>query len=171
MKLILSVYLLFFSAQGFSQTGKLIGHLTDTSKSAHDFPFRIIMHQAGGAFSQIAQTDSNGSFQLNNIPPGSYIVFATRSGYRSEIKNHITIKKGQDIEINMPYPKPCIYLYPVGYIPHCPVNKNDAVIPVVYGKPTENVVKEGKEGKVFLGGCVVSGCDPHYYCTVHRIEF
>lgn len=39
------------------------------------------------------------------------------------------------------------------------------VVPIVYGKPAESLIKKAQEGKVHLGGCCVSEDMNHFYCT------
>lgn len=54
----------------------------------------------------------------------------------------------------------------------CPVcNKQDEVIPIVYGLPDPILGEKEKQGKVQLGGCVISDSDPQWYCKRDRIEF
>ena len=55
--------------------------------------------------------------------------------------------------------------------PICPIgNHTNNIIPIVYGLPTPKTMAKAKKGLVHLGGCVLSNCDPHYYCTVHNKE-
>jgi hypothetical protein len=49
--------------------------------------------------------------------------------------------------------------------PSCHVCKSKEVIPIVYGLPSPRLIKDAKKGKFFLGGCVVTGNDPNWYCT------
>ncbi len=54
----------------------------------------------------------------------------------------------------------------------CPVcKKMDEVIEIVYGEPTELTSKKAKEGKVWIGGCVISDEDNKYYCKRDKLEF
>jgi len=32
-------------------------------------------------------------------------------------------------------------------------------------------MKRAKKGKIWLGGCVITECDPKWYCKIHKIEF
>jgi hypothetical protein len=53
----------------------------------------------------------------------------------------------------------------------CPVcHKKDQVIPIRYGKPNKELMQRAKEGKVRLGGCVMSG-RPSRYCKRDDKEF
>lgn len=46
----------------------------------------------------------------------------------------------------------------------CPRCKSKNSIPISYGYPTAKTLKEEKQGKVFLGGCEVTGNDPNRHC-------
>ncbi|MBI1870915.1 MAG: hypothetical protein HYS07_06970 [Chlamydiae bacterium] len=46
--------------------------------------------------------------------------------------------------------------------PKCGSPEN--VIPIVYGYPSQGLMDRADQGKVKLGGCVIGGNDPHYYC-------
>ena len=39
------------------------------------------------------------------------------------------------------------------------------VIPIVYGKPGQELMDEAERGEVKLGGCVISRESPYNYCT------
>lgn len=52
--------------------------------------------------------------------------------------------------------------------PHsCPVCGKDAVAPIMYGLPhfTEELERDIREGKIILGGCVITEHDPQWKCT------
>ncbi|MBI1883479.1 MAG: hypothetical protein HYS08_04645 [Chlamydiae bacterium] len=50
-------------------------------------------------------------------------------------------------------------------MPACPVcGSSENVVRIVYGYPSEKLMKEADEGKVKLGGCVIGGADPRFYC-------
>jgi hypothetical protein len=54
----------------------------------------------------------------------------------------------------------------------CPkCQKNDKVIPILYGEPTEEAMKEIKRGFWRMGGCVVFLDSPNWYCKRDRLEF
>ncbi len=54
----------------------------------------------------------------------------------------------------------------------CPVcQKHDEVIPIIYGEPRKRLFKDSLKGKVRLGGCVISDCDPNWFCKRDEKEF
>jgi len=55
----------------------------------------------------------------------------------------------------------------------CPsCSKKNKVIRILYGYPNDdNVFEKEKEGKLRIGGCVVSNDSPKYYCKRCDLEF
>ena len=49
--------------------------------------------------------------------------------------------------------------------------KNDKVIPILYGEPTQEAMKKSEQGLWHLGGCIVDSDSPKWYCKRDRIEF
>jgi len=114
-------------------------------------------------------TDTTGRFKIENLKLGEYEIKASLIGYgRPGVKE---IKIYQDsttfIEINLAQ---CKYDY-FGQ-PSCPIcNKTDEAIPIVYGESTKNILRKAKKGKILIGGCPISNCDPHWYCKRDKINF
>jgi hypothetical protein len=44
----------------------------------------------------------------------------------------------------------------------------DRLLPIVYGRPASQTQRLAQQGKVVLRGCLISGCDPRYYCPIHK---
>ena len=53
----------------------------------------------------------------------------------------------------------------------CPKCGNPDVVPIVYGEPGLKLIDEERQGKLFLGGCVVGDHDPQKHCKACGIEF
>lgn len=54
----------------------------------------------------------------------------------------------------------------------CPVgNHSNRIVPVTYGLPGDKLRRKAEKGKVKLGGCLISGCDPQWYCKKHNRMF
>ena len=60
-------------------------------------------------------------------------------------------------------------LYDTKICPWC--RKKDNVVPFIYGKPNEELIKKAAEGKVKLAGCSLSNTSPEYYCKSDKLEF
>jgi hypothetical protein len=49
--------------------------------------------------------------------------------------------------------------------PPCPeCGSSEGVVPIIYGYPGEELVEAAERGEVKLGGCIVTGDDPGWYC-------
>jgi len=81
----------------------------------------------------------------------------------------ILVQKGQALEFAITLDGPCLYDHPPGYIPICPENHTDNIIPIVYGLIIQ--IGDSKRDEFLRGGCVVTDCDPNYYCKVHEVKF
>lgn len=54
----------------------------------------------------------------------------------------------------------------------CPVcSKQEAVVPIIYGFPSEQDFRDGQEGKIYLGGCDIQQCQPKFHCKVNKFSF
>ncbi len=50
-------------------------------------------------------------------------------------------------------------------IKKCPRCKSEDVVEIIYGMPTEELLKEiEKKGNYWLGGCCISPDNPDYHC-------
>lgn len=71
-------------------------------------------------------------------------------------------------QASTPPAAPCAYHYPAAHHPACVGGHTDQLLPIVYGRPTPQAVRQAQRGRVVLRGCLVSGCDPRYYCPLHK---
>lgn len=54
----------------------------------------------------------------------------------------------------------------------CPIcEKTDQVIPIMYGLPTEKGFENARSGRVAIGGCLVGGNDPKWFCKRDKEAF
>ncbi|HEX8326674.1 MAG TPA: hypothetical protein VF629_03975 [Hymenobacter sp.] len=67
-----------------------------------------------------------------------------------------------------PAAPPCPYRYPAASRPACVGGHTDRLIPILYGLPSPQMMEQSRQGKVRLGGCEITGCDPRYYCPIHK---
>lgn len=114
-------------------------------------------------------SDNEGKFIFNNVPVGEDIFECSTVGYGTP--RRLTIKIFADstsfIKINL---APCQYdTFGARQCPIC--NKTDVTIPIVYGDPTKKGIKLAKKGEIKLGGCVISHCDPKWYCKRDGVSF
>ncbi len=53
----------------------------------------------------------------------------------------------------------------------CPECSSENAIPIIYGKPGQELVEKAERGEVKLGGCVVSRESPYWYCADCETEW
>ena len=108
------------------------------------------------------------------MTPGHYKIQISGQGQTSVIRDGIVIQKGQDLVLIFTFNGPCLYDHPADYIPICPKNHTDNIIPIVYGLVVttgDKLIKNKKDMKVKYAGCVTTDCDPQFYCKEHDIKF
>jgi hypothetical protein len=105
-----------------------------------------------------------------SLKTGYYDIVVSGKGQPTRINDSILVKKDQLLVLKINLQGPCLYDYPPGYIPVCPRNHTNNIIPIVYGLIGFINKSDSIKDKVRLGECVVTGCDPNFYCTVHGLE-
>jgi hypothetical protein len=109
-----------------------------------------------------------------DIKPGHYKIQISGQGQQTIIRDSIIVLKGQMLVLSFNFTGPCLYDHPANYVPTCPKNHADSIIPIVYGfiaSRGDTFVKDKKDLTVIYAGCVSTGCDPQFYCKEHNIEF
>lgn len=116
----------------------------------------------------------NGVFIYNILNSGRYKIIFSGRGQEAKTIDNIVVEENQILKLKIKIQGPCLYDYPANYIPICPENHIDNIIPIVYGfvgrqlRPKD---QNQKDNDTYSGGCVTTGCDPKFYCTVHKIKF
>jgi len=111
------------------------------------------------------------SFSFEKLVPGSYKITVHKIGSRLETYDNVQVRDIQTTDLAITYPPPCRFIYSDNYTPMCPLGHSDHIVPIVYGLPAKSTMDKSKKEKVHLGGCIVTGCDPRFYCTIHDREF
>ncbi|MCJ7448228.1 MAG: hypothetical protein MUO72_11075 [Bacteroidales bacterium] len=52
----------------------------------------------------------------------------------------------------------------------CPKCGSSKVVKIVYGEPSYEDSLEAEAGKIILGGCVITGNDPHWGCIDCKVK-
>jgi hypothetical protein len=164
MKTLAFFLLTAISVSSFSQTCSLKGHIAFLDDNSDFDNLTILLIQNGEVITG-ATTDSKGNYAINNIPIGIYDLKLTLIGFRDKIIKDFAIKEEVRTE-NFVFPDPCKSSKKV-----CPQGHSDNIIPIIYGYPTNRNLNKAKKGKIKLGGCVVTDCDPKWHCTKHNIDF
>jgi hypothetical protein len=169
MKFIVTQLLILSSLVSFCQRGKINGRITKSDTLIEFYELTVILKHGDSVLTG-AVPDQNGNFTLKEIPDGYYKIVIKRMGYRDDTKDTIKVEKDTTINLTFGYPPPCVFTYVKGHKPSCINGHMDHIIPIKYGLPTTKTMKKAKKGLVHLGGCMITDCDPQYYCTIHKIE-
>ena len=163
--------LLFYLCYGLSvaQTGKLTGHLVVDKNEKK----RIAGHTSiflGIGSSKIAFPDKDLNFSFDSLFSGITLLRIIGAIQMDTLIKNILIQDGKtthlEITLRCKYDKnkkdrTC---------PKC--RKKDQSIPIAYGLLVDTGKKsKQKEKEFFTGGCVISGCDPNWYCKRDKIKF
>lgn len=170
MRHFLLILALISSLLCFSQQAQVSGDIADTTARL-SYESVTIQLRKGGTIVASTLSVYDGTFQFQGIAPGSYWLVFMRSGDRGELRDSVIVSQGQHLQLQVKYPSACPYTYPEGYVPRCPFNHTEGIIPIRYGKPASETSQRAKQGKIRLGGCMVTGCDPQFYCPIHKQEF
>ncbi|GAB2832559.1 hypothetical protein [Ferruginibacter profundus] len=171
MKSLLLITFLFFTGLCFAQT-----------QQNCDAVYDLTIAYKPATIQLLTDTNSFPATNINNIgrktygyiQPGHYKILISGQGQTSIVKDSIWVEQGQKLVLNFKINGPCLYDHPSGYIPTCPKNHTDNIIPIVYGLIAtrgDTFIKDKKEMKIKYAGCVVTECDPQFYCKEHDIDF
>lgn len=171
MKVILYAIFSTLTLTTYCQTGNIKGQITNTDKESDLKYFRIYLtHGDTLVKNKGTIPDSLGNFIISDIPLGQYSLRVQQLGFRDLIVDSLTILNRTILTLNLNYPPPCDKKLAKNEKPKCIDGHTDNIIPISYGLPFKRTLRRAKKGKVFLAGCIVSGCDPQFYCKLHKRE-
>jgi len=169
MKILFFIGLLFCCLVGFGQNGALKGNIKDGLSSENSYGVTVeLLRNSDKKFIAGIVSDSIGKFQINNIPKGNYDLTFRLIGYNSYTLTDVNISSDSITTLDIRFP--C----PFGLVKskkECPFGHKDNIVKIIYGLPSLKTLKKAEKGKIELGGCVVTGCDPKWYCKIHKISF
>ena len=171
MKSLLTITFLFFSFLCFAQTQQNGDAVYDVEIAYRPATIQVLTDTNSFPTSNITNVRR---ITYRDIQPGHYKLLISGRGQTSVVKDSIRVGQGQKLVLNFKVIGPCLYDHPAGYIPTCPKNHTDNIIPIVYGLVAtkgDTFIKNKKEEKVRYAGCVTTDCDPQFYCKQHEIEF
>lgn len=165
----LSIILLFTCLWACAQESSIKGrvHHRGEDKAYPEVQIRII----GTDFQ--TESDPRGNFSFSDIPEGTYELELHHYDQPDTLISGLVLKKGETLELEIPWPPVSDCPYDLNRDdPTCPVcHKQDSVVPILYGFPTEESFEAAERGELSLGGCEVSDCDPSWWCKRDNKEF
>jgi hypothetical protein len=163
MKPIILFIFIFTSLVAFTQKKQISGQIIKSGSLQYHYFIVSLKH--AGSIIQEAVPDAEGRFTLNDVEKGFYNLIVKRPFREDYLADSLLVVTDNPVYLNI---YPCFQ--PKGEIPKCVGGHTDQIIPIVYGRPIAETMTNAKEGLVRIGGCMVTGCDPNYYCTLHKIE-
>jgi hypothetical protein len=163
MKPIILSILIFTSLIAFTQKRQINGQIIKPD-SLLPYHYLIVSLKHGGSTIQEAVPDAQGKFIFNDIERGFYNLVVKRPFHEDYIADSLLVITDKPIYLNI---YPCFFTK--GQTPKCIGGHTDQIIPIIYGRPMAETMKDAKKGLVRIGGCMVTGCDPNHYCTLHKI--
>lgn len=155
----------------FAQTGKSNDAFYDLAIAYRPATIKILTDSGSLASSVVNNVQK---IIYTDIKPGHYKIQISGQGQATVIRDSIIVTKGQKLILSFKIDGPCLYDHPADYIPTCPRSHKNNIIPIVYGLIVtrgDKYIKDKKDMKVKYAGCVMTGCDPQFYCKEHDIEF
>ena len=164
---LISVTVLLFSSESglYQSSGSIEGIVYDSVENSGIAYVNVLLVGANIE----THTDLQGKFNIENVPVGEDVLECSLLGYGSP--KRVNLKIIQDttvfIRINL---SECEYdVLGHGKCPVC--NRSDQSVPIFYGDPAAKTLRKAKKGRVYLGGSVVTHCNPHWYCKRDRVKF
>lgn len=159
-----------FSITAFGQVGKLKLSLSISSDTTYPYFLDIWLHKKDSLISRFTVV-KNGDYIFPNLREGVYNVKLADHRARELKIDSLNIFKDSTTTLNVVYPGDCKFIYPVNYTPQCPFFHIDSIVNIIYGFPSKKMMLKSRKGRIYLGGCVITDCDPKYYCIKHKLQF
>lgn len=172
MKTLLIITFTFLTIFCFGQTQKNNDALYDLTIAYKPAVISILTDT--GLLSSSLNSGNISKMTYTSMTPGQYKIQVSGQGQLTTIRDSIVVKDGQNLVLSFTFNGSCLYDHPANYIPTCPKNHTDSIIQISYGLIAtrgDTFIKDKKEMKVKYGGCVMTGCDPQFYCKEHDIDF
>lgn len=169
MKLLFFLCLFLYSLTGFGQSGTLKGIVRNgISMDNSSFINIVLFSKTDRKFVLVAISDTLGEFKIKNIPIGFYDLEFSLIGFKTYTLSDVKIYSDSTTFLNIKFPCPYGKLKSKK---ECPLGHNDEIVNIVYGMSSKKMLKKAEKGKIHLGGCIITGCDPSRYCKKHKISF
>ena len=120
-----------------------------------------------------AKSDSLGHFNLKLEESGNYRV-SVSGPFEPDTTFNVSIRQNETLDLTISYPPKLCPYEEAKTTGVCPDGKHkDNVVPIIYGLiiGDEEFMKKVEKNEVELGGCMVTDCDPNWYCKTHARRF
>jgi|GEM_PF-3866626 len=116
-------------------------------------------------------TNNLGQFTLKLQDEGNFQIWI-KSILEPDTTFNVKLKRDSIVNIYVEYPPKICPYDKTRFSKMCPQGGHtNNIIPIAYGLPTGATFRRAKRNEVFLGGCIVTDCDPSWYCGTHKLTF
>ncbi len=164
---LVSLFNLFaFYGQDLGQVnGRLLLNDLDSKESVSQNTYVILKSKT---YRDSIKVDNDLKFVFKNILSDTIRLYVYPRSYPNDKFYRFYLNKGEIKDLELPYSPTC----PYGKSDTCPVcHKKDSAIPIVYGFIIEGKRDATNKKNYKPGGCVVSACQPAWYCERDKIDF
>ena len=112
-----------------------------------------------------AQRDT--TFQLGNLPSDVYFIRITSIG-EENLRRDLDLIKNDSLKVKFSFP-----IADCGYDKQnkkCPFGHKNRVVKIWYSHSRLTMLLD-RIGIIKMGGDILMGCDPNYYCKKHKLRF
>jgi hypothetical protein len=156
------LFLLLLLKTGYCQTGNVTGYIFD-DRRAKALSFAMIEIKS---LKLRTIANDSGYFKFDSLPVGQYEVSVLAASIKSNTMV-VDIFRDSTVFVIKHVNEPCKYDTHVNNNT-CPLcQKNDTVIPILYGLP----LKQPGNKEVYYAGCETVNCDPNWYCKRDNHKF
>ena len=150
-----------FSISSFAQKGSIHGAIVDFD-TQEKLPFVTVYSLDTSVF---VTADADGKFELNDLDTIEYELGIQSVCAIDSILPKIKVHADSVVHISIAFKyrkSPCVYS---GSTKECPIcKKEDEVIPISYGFSAPESFEKLKKRESYSGGCMITCCDPSWYC-------
>lgn len=173
MKAILTLLITTLSLHSF---GQVLDGAINFTKDSHGYNIAWVTAKGieqANTKSVTTKSDSLGRFKITFEQSGQYRI-SINGPDEPDTTFNITVGKNETLKLTVNYPpKICPYekAKSTGICPES--NHKDNVVPIIYGLiiMDKEFMKKVENKEVELGGCLVTTCDPKWYCKTHDRRF
>lgn len=139
------------------------GHVTDSAGNGY---VRHAEIRIAGS-DTVIYTDDRGYFKAFLWNTSDTIIVTSAS--LGSVTTVVAWPEGSGGDLTIKLPGSCKNIPVTDICPKC--HSKEHVLKIIYGMPNDALMKKYEDGLVWLGGCMVDDCMPHYYCKDDKIEF
>lgn len=162
MRIIIFTLLIFIHAIAFGQYGSIEGKIIDKNNKKLRGVIVRIMENKNSVLSNY-----DGNYSFDSIQAGEYTLMAMQIGVGDTIIKNVIVDTNTITRLNIKLSPFCEFdaHRKNKTCPKC--GKRKYVVPIVYGLPIGDLDEE----RYYYAGCLITNCDPNWYCKKDKIKF